>query len=411
VTGLDGTGDTVRRRKEGRVAIIGAGLAGLSAAYHLPRTVRVTIFERNRVIGGRVRTATAFGAEEGAEFLVGSEKEIRRLTEKVGVRCDEIHDWSSFCFGGRWGSGSFRTVAWGVLPRRSAKRVSELLALAPHYARYGGLRADRWLRRKLGGDGEAMSFIKVILAGETCAPLDHVDARFLLGCLCNDRWYRIHGGSQRLVSALFSNRQPSLKLRARVHSVRETRAGVTVRWIGPRGRQQETFDGSIIATPNGERLAGSKVRRHFHSYLNVLLKYRRAWWGEESQSVRRAFATGFYTDGPLNYVQQAAKTGPGSRTLRILLPHADRQLGWSRRRIEETCVLHLREISPLAERPIRSLVTRWPEGLPCGGREEKRKQIGRRVHLAGDRFGEWPSMNAAIVSGRQVARLLSTRLR
>jgi hypothetical protein len=401
----------VRRRKEGRIAIIGGGLAGLSAAYHLPRTVRVTIFERDRAIGGRVRTASAFGAEEGAEFLLGSEHEIRRLTKELGVRCDEIHDWSSVCFRGRWASGGFRTVAWEVLPRRSAQLVSKLLALVPHYARYEGVRADRWLRRRLSGDSEAVSFVKVILAGETCAPLSHVDARFVLGCLYNDRWYRIHGGSQRLVSALFSNSRPSVKRRARVYSVRETSAGVTVRWVGPRGRQQETFDGSIIATPDGERLVGRKTRRHFHSYVNVLLKYRRAWWGEESPSLRQAFATGFYTDGPLNYVQQASKTGPGARTLRILLPQADRELSWNRRRSEEACVAQLREISPLAEKPIRSRVTRWPEGLPCGGLPERVKQIGRRVYLAGDRFGDWPSMNAAIVSGRQAARLLSARLR
>jgi protoporphyrinogen oxidase len=95
----------VRRRKEGRIAIVGGGLAGLSAAYHLPRTVRVTIFERDRAIGGRVRTASAFGAEEGAEFLLGSEHEIGRLTKELGVRCDEIQDWSSICFRGRWASG------------------------------------------------------------------------------------------------------------------------------------------------------------------------------------------------------------------------------------------------------------------------------------------------------------------
>lgn len=395
----------------GRVAIIGGGLAGLSAAYHLPRTVDVTMFESSGTIGGRVRTARHLGGEEGAEFLLGCEKEIRRLVSKLGLWCEEIHDWGWVRFRGRFASGSLRTVAHEVLPRRSAERAKRVLALAPHYARCPQVQAERWLRKRLGGDVEAMSFLEMLLAAETCAPLNHLSARFILGCLADDRWYRIRGGTQKLANSLLTHRQLTLKLRARVYRVRETHGGVSVRWIGPGGRHQETFEAVVIATPDGHRLARRKRRGHFHSYVNVLLNYQRAWWNDESPTVRRAFVSGLYTDGPLNYVQQASRTGRGRRTLRILFPYADERLRWTKRRILQTCIAGLCDLSPLAERPIGSLVNRWREGLPCGGRAEKVQRIGKRVYLAGDRFGEWPSMNAAIVSGMKASRLLAGRLR
>jgi Flavin containing amine oxidoreductase len=154
---------------------------------------------------------------------------------------------------------------------------------------------------------------------------------------------------------------------------------------------------------------------HFHSYVSVLLQYRRAWWKEENPSLRRGFVVGLYSDGPLNYIQQASRTPQGRRTLRILLPDADRERAWGDAQIRNWCLAGLRDISSLSEKPIRSRITRWPEGLPCVGREEqawkeKAKAIGKRLYLAGDRFAEWPSMNAAIVSGRRAAQLLSTKL-
>lgn len=240
--------------------------------------------------------------------------------------------------------------------------------------------------------------------------MHHVTVRLVLGCLYPDRWYRVRGGCQRLATTLLANCRLMLKLRVRVHSVRETAGCVAVRWTGPGGNRRETFDGVIIATPDGERLAGRRARGHFHGYVNVLLKYHRTWWNDESPSLRRAFVAGFYTDGPLNYVQQASGTGRGSRTLRILFPCAENGRGWSSSRTIDACVAGLREISSLTEKPTRTLTTRWPKGLPCGGRMEKAGQVGKQVHLAGDRFGEWPSVNAAIVGGREAARLLMAGL-
>jgi len=402
-----------------RVAIIGGGLSGLSAAYYLPRGFRVTMFERDRKVGGRAQTSSSFGGEEGAEFLLGTETAIHSLLKRLGIPCYRIRELVGVRFRGRYACGSFRTVAQQLLPRRSAKAVKSLLALTPRYSKYSTAPADGWLRKKLHGDREAMAFLQMILAGETCAPLNHLGVRFLLGCLYSDSWYRIRGGSGRLAKTLRARCRAkgrmTLKLRTHVESVRESDGAVTVHWSKGGRRSQARFDGVIIATPKGETLAGMRPQGHFHSYVSVLLQYRRAWWKEENPSLRKGFVTGFYSDGPLNYVQQASRTPRGRRTLRILLPDADRERAWSNAQIRHMCFAGLRDISSLSEKPIRSRITRWPEGLPCVGREEqagkeKAKPISKRVYLAGDRFGEWPSMNAAIVSGKQAARLLAPNL-
>jgi protoporphyrinogen oxidase len=255
-----------------------------------------------------------------------------------------------------------------------------------------------------------MAFIQMILAGETCAPLSHVSVRSLLGCLCSDSWYRIHGGTERLAKILRAKSRMTLNLRTQVYAVRETGAGVTVRWIKGGRRYQAGFDGAIIAAPEADRLVGRKSRGHFHSYVSVLLQYRRPWWNEENPSLSRGFRTGFYTDGPLNYIQQAFRTPRGRRTLRILLPDAHRKLAWSDGRIRDFCAAALRNISSLAERPAHSRITRWRHGLPCGRRRDRAERVSGRVCLAGDRFGDWPSMNAAIVSGKHAARLVSAEL-
>jgi len=47
-------------------------------------------------------------------------------------------------------------------------------------------------------------------------------------------------------------------------------------------------------------------------------------------------------------------------------------------------------------------VKKWRFGLPCQGLNESPIRKNRIV-LAGDRFGEWPSMNSAVSSGGNAA--------
>src|SRR5262245_38777236 len=72
----------------GRVIVIGAGMAGLSAAWALSRRgVEVTVLDRDERVGGRVLTADIDGApvELGATFLTNFYPKTLRIARDVGL--------------------------------------------------------------------------------------------------------------------------------------------------------------------------------------------------------------------------------------------------------------------------------------------------------------------------------------
>ncbi len=76
-----------------RVAVVGAGYAGMAAAVTLAdRGVPVTVFESGPVPGGRARRVVSQGTEldNGQHILVGAYKELLRLMRQVGVGDDAL---------------------------------------------------------------------------------------------------------------------------------------------------------------------------------------------------------------------------------------------------------------------------------------------------------------------------------
>lgn len=76
-----------------RVAVIGAGWAGLAAAVELTdREIAVDVYEASRTLGGRARTLT-WGRREidnGQHLLIGAYTETLRLMRKVGANPDQV---------------------------------------------------------------------------------------------------------------------------------------------------------------------------------------------------------------------------------------------------------------------------------------------------------------------------------
>jgi len=210
------------------------------------------------------------------------------------------------------------------------------------------------------------------------------------------------------VSALSQRSKANLQMETHIDGVDPVRGGVRVRWVEGGDRKAEKFYAVIIATPDGERLAGKPLRGHFHGYVNVLLAYR------DQPRVKGApdfdLVNGLYTDGPLNYIQLAdrARSPYG---LRILIPNAGRMLRWEESDVVAFCVEHLKPIIINADQLCASSVKAWKFGLPCGGNNRSFQKVGSRVYLAGDRFGRWPSMDAAVMSGKSAANTALEQLK
>jgi squalene-associated FAD-dependent desaturase len=76
-----------------RVAVVGAGWAGLAAAVTLAeRGVPVTVFEASRSLGGRARRVSVDGVDldNGQHVLIGAYRETLRLMRKVGADPDKL---------------------------------------------------------------------------------------------------------------------------------------------------------------------------------------------------------------------------------------------------------------------------------------------------------------------------------
>jgi monoamine oxidase len=83
-------------RIEGEILVLGGGLAGLCAAYHLKKNrVPYRLFEASSRLGGRVQTLEHFNsdqqfAEAGAEFFEGSHRELAQLCQELNLKIQNI---------------------------------------------------------------------------------------------------------------------------------------------------------------------------------------------------------------------------------------------------------------------------------------------------------------------------------
>ena len=115
------------------VAIIGAGLAGLTAAHELSKHTEVTIFEKARGVGGRMATrrASPYAFDHGAQYFTARSEPFRKFLSPL-IKNGLVSNWSATHaeFEGthlvrkrRWDQGESHYVA-----------VPGMNALAKHFA-------------------------------------------------------------------------------------------------------------------------------------------------------------------------------------------------------------------------------------------------------------------------------------
>ncbi len=98
-------------RSEEPVAVVGGGVAGLTAAYRLQKAgQRVHLYEAGSRLGGRIFTRRQFNAdgqfvELGAELVDSGHKDLIRLARELGLRVQNLvkgeRGRDTFWFGGR----------------------------------------------------------------------------------------------------------------------------------------------------------------------------------------------------------------------------------------------------------------------------------------------------------------------
>jgi monoamine oxidase len=222
-----------------RAAVVGAGLAGLSAADELRRAgAEVVVFEARGRVGGRVWSRELDNGavvEMGAEFILPGNTAIRELAERFGlglwdkgmrygrreprggppVRPDELAE-------------AVETIDRAVdrsPPELSARRLLESIDIAP------GAREAILARVEISSADSADRVVAGDLAG-----IAHID---------DEPAPSIAGGNQRLARALAESLHPAVRLRAPVERIAWSEEGARLRAEGA----ELDADACVVAVP------------------------------------------------------------------------------------------------------------------------------------------------------------------
>ncbi|WP_236718210.1 FAD-dependent oxidoreductase, partial [Actinoplanes sp. TFC3] len=221
-----------------RVAVVGAGMAGLAAARHLTRLgVSTQVFEAREQAGGR-----AMGVDlDGATFDLGAnwlqqypENVLARLAERLGLRTVPTGFADPLVLGGC------------PVPAGLAVEAQRRLAAAPADASIGEV-LDEWLRDPAPWtSAQVRRFAEAEIVMDAGAPLDRLSARhgFEPGVGEGDRWI---AGSYRLLVEQLA-RGLSMHFARPVPRVAVQEHGVRV--------LDERFDAAIVTVPVGVLQAG-----------------------------------------------------------------------------------------------------------------------------------------------------------
>jgi monoamine oxidase len=235
-----------------RIAVVGAGLAGLAAADEARRAgAEVVVLEARDRVGGRVwsrRLENGAVVEMGAEFILPGNTAVRELVSRFGL--------------GLWDKG----MRYGRREPRGGPAVTP--AELDEAVRVAGRAMDEApvemsAARFLDGLDIAAGAREVILARTEISSANSaelVSARDLGGIahIDDDPAPSIAGGNQRLPQALAGSLGPALRLRSPVERVAWDDRGARVRAAGA----ELVVDACVVAVP-----ASVLERIHFEPQL------------------------------------------------------------------------------------------------------------------------------------------------
>jgi monoamine oxidase len=320
------------------VTVIGAGLAGLSAAFELHRAGwQVTVLEARDRVGGRVYSLRIFShglvAEGGGEFIEETHSRMLAYAEqfhlplgRVGSWQGQDKDWGAF--DGKAGPMSDAQV-WGVNLQEEVEKIwialAELGELVPDPTQPQAARAADSIDTKSTADWvdsldahplAKKEFLQHIRAEYTCEPERHSmldlarNVSMYYTSLERNLNYRVVGGNDLIPRALAAA-LPDVRLNAPVTSIRVLPDEVTVTYRSSDSYHTISSAFAILAIPltTARRIEFNPPLPEAHRRMvnelsygavtKVLIEYRKRFWDEKGWNGRLA------TDAPIVYTWHA----------------------------------------------------------------------------------------------------------
>lgn len=275
------TPSAVPSRGGAKIAIVGAGMAGLNTAYKLQKAgLSAKIFEASDRTGGRMFTATSLlgdglTTELGGEFIDSNHEEMLALMEEfkleridtLGPEAASLKPESYFINGRHYTQAqtarAFVPLAKQILEdydsmgdvvdykTEGGGTVFDKMTIAQYFDKIG---ATGWMRELLEvayvteygldvGEQSALNFIFLIGTGElkdtsTCVLLGESDERF-----------KVRGGNQKVVDELARRVEPQIQRRHRLEAIRSKGQGYTLTFQTSGGVVDEDADVVVLAMP------------------------------------------------------------------------------------------------------------------------------------------------------------------
>ncbi|HEY3683346.1 MAG TPA: FAD-dependent oxidoreductase [Streptosporangiaceae bacterium] len=264
-----------------RIAVVGSGIAGLTAAYTLNRAADVTLYEAGDRFGGHAHTHDVVSGGRpyvvDSGFIVHNRRtypHLTRLFDELGVATRETGMSMSVSCAGCGLEYAGGRGAGGLFPSARAVRPAYLRMLAevPRFHRAARRQSARTegdgptLEAFLAEGGYSRYFVRhfavpLVSAVWSCPPglALRYPARYLFAFLDNHgmlsvhgspTWRTVVGGSRTYVERVVKN-LAAARTDAPVRAVRRVPGGVEVR-DGADGTR--AFDGVVVATHPGDAL-------------------------------------------------------------------------------------------------------------------------------------------------------------
>jgi predicted NAD/FAD-binding protein len=310
-----------RECRDVKIAIVGAGVSGLTVAHMLHREHEIAVFEAGDYAGGHTNTVRVDTPHEthhvDTGFIVFNDRNypnFERLLARLGVASQP----SDMSFAVSDESGDFEyasTSANGLFAKRAHLAQPWFHRMLADVVRFQ--RAGRALLARTDGGPSlghwveelrfSRPFIDRLIVPQASAvwsadprQMWAFPARFLveffanhgmLGLRDRPQWRTVRGGSARYVEALTRPWRGRLRLSTPIQAIRRREDHVLVK---PRGGEEERFDEVVLATHSDQALrmlADASDREHellgaipyqpneavLHTDARLLPRRRRAW--------------------------------------------------------------------------------------------------------------------------------------
>jgi monoamine oxidase len=455
-----GEKDMEARARRKRVIVIGAGLAGLSAAYQLTQAGHnVTILEARTRAGGRVHTlrapfADGLHAEAGAMFIPDSHDltmHYVRLFHLSLVPIPSKRRAPAFYLQGRRVNPAEQDkIDWPLNLSMEEKRMG-LTGMTEKYVisvlkEMGDATSRDWppeelkkydrmtyagFLRSQGASSDAVRLLRLNDADLTGDGVDSVSALMVLRetalNLSAEQLYTIRGGTDLLPKALAARLASKIRYGAPVVKIEHDAQGVRVVFLQAGAPETIVADYLVCAIPFSIlneievsppfSLAKQRAIRElpYTSASRVYLQSRREFWTGEGLGVSA------YTDLPIMAIVNSTLNQAGARGILESYSAGESSRAMTARNENERISFTLgqmEKVYPAIRKNFEGGASvcwdedRWARGAYAwfkpGQMRELLPHIARaegRIHFAGEHTSSWPGwMQGAFQSGHRAAR-------